>query len=123
MECGDGYTRADNGNIGPIVAKTAAHTIKAGDAARAYSNRGATGSVTFTLPAAGDVDGTLRTFFKATPAQSIVLQATGGAKINGGTANKAYQNVTSETGVCTIFSDGTDWFIRAEKGTWANNNT
>lgn len=123
MNCGDGYRRAGRGATGPITGKAASYTIKPQDvvAGRVFSNTGAGAAVTFTLPtpkAQMEIP-----FFKAVPAQNLVIQATAAAKINGGTAGKAYQNVTSETGTCVLFSDGVDWYVKAEKGTWANNNT
>ncbi len=120
MQCGDGFTRADNGSIGRTRAKTASYTILLNDDRHAYTNAGAAGAVTFTLPA--PKDGDLLHFIKVVPAQNLLIQATNGAKINGGTADKIYQNVTSETGTCTLAAVGTDWFVLAEKGTWANNN-
>lgn len=122
MDCGDGIRRADNGAMGKGVAvKTANYTIKAGDAGLLFSNRGAAGAVTFTLPA--PARNIWFGFLKATQ-QNLVVQATGGAKINGGTANKAYNNVAAEVGGMTrLISDGTDWFVLGEKGTWVNNNT
>jgi hypothetical protein len=121
QNCGDGYRRADNGSFGkgPVV-KTAAYTVKKADSGTIFSNRGASGAVTFTLPAA--LKGLWFTFLKPTQ-QNIVITATGGAKINGGTANKKYQNAAAEAGgQCTLVCDGTDWFVAGEKGTWANDN-
>jgi hypothetical protein len=124
MPCGDGFRRAENHSLGLVSAKTASYTIKKNDqSGQIYSNRGAGGAVTFTLPE--PKAGRQLIFFKVA-AQNIVLQATNGAKINGGTVNKAYQNVTggdAGIGTCTLVADGTDWFVKSEKGTWANNNT
>jgi hypothetical protein len=124
MPCGDGQYRHDNSSLGLVVTKTANYTIKNFDqAGKVFSNRGAVAAVTFTLPL--PKAGRFLTFLKVA-AQNIVLQATAGAKINGGTANKAYQNVTGADagiGQCTLVADGTDWFVLSEKGTWANNNT
>ncbi len=122
MDSGDGYRRADNGSFGkgPTV-KTADYTVKAMETGTPFSNRGASGAVVFTLAAAAK--GRWYAFLKATQ-QNLHIQATGGAKINGGTANKRYENVAAEAGgACTLFSDGTDWFVAGEKGTWVNNNT
>lgn len=122
MPCGDGRTRADTHSLGMVIAKTASYTIiEHEQQGRVFSNKGAAGAVTFTLPK--PLGGRLFTFVKAVPAQNLLIQGTNGAKINNGTANKIYQNVTSEAGVCTLFADGTDWFVLSEKGTWANNNT
>ena len=123
MDCGDGIRRADRGCAGKgPVAKTAAYTVKAGETGTIFTNLGATASVTFTLPV--PKPGMWFTFAKAVPAQSIVLQMPAGVIINGGTAGKAYQNVTAESGVCTIVAATPGMYmIASEKGTWANNNT
>ena len=121
MQSGDGYMRADNGSLGRTLAKTANYTIRNNEERKLFSNAGAAGAVVFTLPAAKD--GKVLTFYKATPGQNLTLQCPAGAKINGGTVAKAFENTTSETGTVTIFSDGTDWFVMGYRGTWANNNT
>lgn len=81
-------------------------------------------SVVFTLPAAKK--GLRFTFMKGTADTDIWLTATGGAKINFGTANKSYKNVTDGNGVpCVvdIISNGTDWFVADQIGAnWANDN-
>jgi hypothetical protein len=120
MQCGDGFERADNSSLGRTRAKTANYTILQNEDRHAYTNAGAAGAVTFTLPA--PKDGDLLHFIKVVPAQNLLIQATNGAKINNGTADKIYQNVTSETGTCTLTSDGTNWFVLCQFGTWANNN-
>ena len=124
MSCGDGITRADNGCFrkGPVV-KTAAYTVRPLDTGTMFSNKGATASVTFTLPAAKA--GMVFTFLKVA-AQDILLKATGGAKIANGTANKVYKNVTAGdalTGHVTIFADEANWWVLGSAGTWAADNS
>jgi len=119
QDCGDGFTRADNGCFGKgPVAKTAAYTILSGQPGTIFSNAGASGEVVFTLPL--PKAGMWFAFFKSVAAQNLVVKATSAAKINAGTAGQVYKNITSEVGTCTLFSDGVDWFVAAEKGTWAN---
>jgi hypothetical protein len=124
MGCGDGITRADNGCFGKgPFAKTAAYTVKPLDTGSMFSNKGATASVTITLPAAKA--GMWFTFLKVA-AQDLLIKASGGAKIAGSTANKVYKNVTAGdagTATLTIVSDGTDWYVRGLVGTWAIDNT
>lgn len=128
MDCGDGYRRADNGSLGPEVAKAASYTIGATETGTTFSNRGATGSITFTLPTAKV--GMIFRFIKAA-AQSIVIAAAAADKINGGTAGKKYQNVTAGDnglGTCTLCAvrDSAtviSWYVLGEKGTWSNDNT
>lgn len=123
QNCGDGYRRADCRSAGVVIAKAASHTINGFEEdGYTFSNGGATGATTVTLPAA--TSGRQVRVLKVN-AQNVLIKATGGAKINGGTANKVYKNVTgSETSAsCTLLADGTDWHVIAEKGTWANDNS
>jgi hypothetical protein len=124
MDCGDAIRRADCGCFGKgPVAKTAAYTIRAMETGTIFTNKGATASVTFTLPAAKA--GMHFTFLKVA-AQDVLIKASGGAKIANGTANKIYKNVTSGdalTAMLKIFSDGSDWWIAETVGTWAADNS
>jgi hypothetical protein len=95
-------------------------TVTAAMSGTVFSNKGATGAVTFNLPTAAA--GLYYTFVKFA-AQDILIQAAAGDCIHSGTAAKIYQNVTGEIANCTIHAiDATDWEVIAEKGTWANNN-
>jgi hypothetical protein len=120
MPGGDGRYRADTSNRGQVAVKTASYTITG--LPTIYSNRGATGTVLITLPA--PKAGAWFTLLKEAN-QTFGFQASGGAKINGGTANKKYSNSSSEAGIgtCTVVSNGIDWFVLSEKGTWASDNT
>jgi hypothetical protein len=121
MQGGDGSYRADTSNRGQVAVKTASYTVKLSDPT-IFSNKGATGAVLISLPTAKA--GAWFTILKATN-QTFGFQATGGAKINAGTANKKYSNTASEAGIatCTVISDGTDWFVVSQIGTWAVDNT
>ena len=109
MDCPDGVQRAEIGFFKAVAAKTAAYTIVASDFGKLFTNRGATGSVTLTLPAAtkkaGFYFGVMRV-----AAQNIVLTATGGAKINNGSANGSLTNANN--GGFIVACDGTDWFTQ-----------
>jgi hypothetical protein len=119
MQGGDKKYRADTSNRGRVDVKTANYTIKVHPTI--YSNKGAAGTVLVTLPTA--TEGAWFTLLKAAN-QTFGFQASGGAKINAGTANKKYSNSASEAGIatCTVMSDGTDWFVVSQIGTWANDN-
>jgi len=115
MECGDGFYRADNGAKGKApVAKTASYTILPTQAGTIFTNAGASGSITFTLPSPKKQ---MWFGFLRAAAQDIVITATGGAKINGGSANGSYtMNGGGLAGALRyheIYSDGTDWFFVA----------
>jgi hypothetical protein len=124
MDCGDSIRRAENGSHGKgPIAKTASYAIKATQTGTIFTNSGATGAVTFSLPTA---KGGMRFTFIKVAAQNLLIKAAAGNKINGSTAGKVYQNVTGAdagTGTVTIFSDGTDWYVLGSVGTWAVNNT
>lgn len=80
-DCPDGIRRAAIGNRYSgtgVNAKTAAYTIVAADRGKAFSNAGASGSVTFTIPD-GLPLGWWADFF-VSAAQTLVLAAT---SING----------------------------------------
>jgi len=76
-DCPDGYRRASNGNRYKgtgVAAKTAAYTVVQADDGKAFSNAGASGSVTITLPD-GLPLGWWADFF-VSAAQTLVLAAT-----------------------------------------------
>lgn len=105
--CPDGTDRAEFSYFKNVVAKTAAYTVVYGDAGTMFTNRGAGGSVTFTLPAARKA---FFIGFARVAAQNIVITPTGGAKINNGSADTAL--TTANNGGFIVFSDGTDWFCQ-----------
>lgn len=113
MECGDGFYRADDGAKGkPPLAKTASYTILPSQMGTTFTNAGASGTITFTLPAPKKQAWLA---FLRSAAQTITLTATGGAKINGGSANGSVSigvgGITGALRYMEIWSDGTDWFI------------
>lgn len=110
MNCGDGLRRADFGSLakgGSVLNKTAAYTLTAADTGKTFGTRGASGAITFTLPA--PVAG-LVYFFVQAAVQNISVTATGGAKINNGTANGTVTVATSAPGTFMVVCDGTGWF-------------
>lgn len=118
MNCSDGLPRADNGAIGRIpLSLIAAKTLLQADSGGVYNNTGAAGSVTITLPSAPK-DGTIFHVF-ITAAQTIVLQAAGGAKINAGSANGTLTAAGSQINVgrATVTAMGGNWFV-STAGTW-----
>lgn len=61
------------GWLRPVEAKTAAYTVTANDCGKIFTNRGAAGSVTFTLPVSGsEMNGWWCEFYTAA-AQAIVI--------------------------------------------------
>ena len=123
MDCLDGISRADDACWGDIPqAKTASYTLLQGDVGTIFTNRGAAGAITFTLPA--PKAGMWFTFWKAVQNQNMLVTTdVAGTKIHGGSG--ATQGVTltnstaTEYGSVTVVCDGTAWFTQGVLGTWA----
>jgi len=124
MSCADGRVRARRDvmfGINPVsnsvvTAKTAAYTITGNEYGCAFSNEGATGSVTFTLPTcyAGAVVGPI---FKMAN-QTLVVDGKDSDTVDGA-ANLS--NTASDSGkgfIVLIGISATKWMAHT-KGTWA----
>lgn len=98
------------------AAKTAAYTITAADSGKVLTNRGAGGSVTFTLPTvAAGFDG-VDVLIVAVADQAVVVSAqTAGqiAAFNDATANSVALQTSSEIigGGFRCICDGTSWLV------------
>lgn len=115
----DGFIRAEPARP-HILVKTAAFTIGSNQADQRtiYVADDAAGSVTFTLPRARV--GLQFTFMKGTADTDIILEAPGGAQING---DDFYQAVTDGDGVpvvVEVYCDGSNWHVIRNTGTWAS---
>jgi hypothetical protein len=120
MACGDGVNRADHGCYGQgPYAKTANYTIKPGpaDSGKVFSNSGAAGAVTFTLPKPAKG---LWYVFLVIAAQTLTVQASNNAKVNNSAANGTYAAAGTQAGVgnVCVWSDGANWFSAGPQGTW-----
>lgn len=127
MDCGDASRRADNGAFfglnsitsaagTGVSAKTAAYTLKEAETGKAFSNSGAGGSVTFTLPT--PKPGMWFLFFKLTN-QNIVIAAPSGATID---TAASITNTASQAGAAAILvvaTSTTTYQSLAARGTWA----
>lgn len=126
MDCGDANRRADNGAFfglntissaagTGVTAKTAAYTLTEAESGKAFSNSGAAGSVTFTLPT--PKPGMWFIFFKLTQ-QNVVIAAGSGITVNGASTftNSAAENNKSCIMVAT---STTNWATAAAFGTWS----
>lgn len=101
-----------------VTAKTADYTVLSSDAWKAFSNSGASGSVTFTLPDPSTVLGLPFHIFKKTN-QTVVLDPSGSATINGAAT---LSNTASEAGaawVTAVAISATEYVTTAKLGTWA----
>lgn len=109
-----GYNETGNTPSGPVTAKTASYTIL--DYGQAFSNSGAGGAVTFTLPVPfpGAKAGP---FFKPT-AQNIVVAAAANTTINGAAS---FTNTATEPYAMLELVGYSDtlWIISNRQGTWA----
>lgn len=129
IPCADGVRRAEpiafglysvDGAAGTlsagVQALTAATTLKQSDNGRAFSNSGAAGSVTVTLPT--PFAGMMLLFVKKTN-QTFVVAAASGTTING---NATYTNSSNETSSAFLRLYGisaTEWLVVGTAGTWA----
>ena len=104
-------------------AKTANYTIKPRDNGKIFTNRGATGTVVFTLPkitAQAPLKGFNVEFF--TVAAQILRVASDPADSMVSTADAAVDSVSSIAAIGTHFRvicDGTGWLVEANPGTVA----
>lgn len=119
QDCADRVRRADFGClVKAVVDKTASYTIPdigQNRSATMYTNRGASGSITFTLPALATA--ALKAaakgryfYFCVAIAQDIVLTATGSLKINNGNANGSLTLAGTAPGIVKLAFDGTGWY-------------
>jgi len=131
MDCGDGIVRAQTGVVRAPVAKTAAYQILASDAGTTFTNSGASGSVTFTLPLSDlttnpprRITGMRFRFVKYADQHLIIAVGTG-AKINNGTASTGvFRNIVAISTTwpaCDVEAiSETEWAVVPGVGTWAN---
>jgi hypothetical protein len=101
--------------------KTANFTVAVIDCGSMYNNVGATGSVTFTLPAAAPG---LWFGFTVDAAQTVEILANGTDQIAIGASNSSSHNITNGTAYGTVvlyaYKTG-QWVAVSSAGTWAVN--
>jgi hypothetical protein len=97
-----------------VVAKIAAYTITKGEVGGAFSNSGAGGSVTLTLPTPWA--GALLWIFKITTGQNVVAAAEAASTIDGAAS---LTNSTSEVGMLLLIGTSATTWQTLRKGTWA----
>lgn len=100
----------------PVSAKTAAYTIKPQDVGTLFTNRGAGGAVTFTLPAIADVASGWWADFFIVADQTVTLTAPANklTTFNNATATSAAFSTASEKigGAARVVFDGTTYLLR-----------
>jgi len=106
----------------PVTAKTASYTVLESDAGKAFSNRGSSADITFTLPA--PKAGLRYRFHKVVVDKDIVIVTnTSSVKLHGGSGSTqgttATNNTDTQYGLCQVWCDGTDWWVTNQMGTWA----
>ena len=106
-----------------VSAKTAAYTLISEDSGNIFTNRAATGSVTFTLPASADNNGMYAYFYAIADFAIVVATATVDTMVIGtddtgtGDGDLAADSFTFATSneitgaACMAFCDGTGWCI------------
>jgi hypothetical protein len=110
-------------NYKKIAAKTAAYTLTPDDNGKVFTNRGAAGSVTFTLPPTADIPiGFNARFFNVVIDQNLVVASHGSADnivaFNDPTADSIAFSTASEragSGVEMVW-DGTGWLAFVSLG-------
>ena len=123
MSCADGRVRARQDaafGLNPmsnsaVTAKTAAYTITSKEYGCAFSNEGATGAVTFTLPTC--FAGATLIIFKMAN-QTLTLDGAGSDTIDGAAT---LANTASQAGsaMVTLYGISATKWIAQTKGTWA----
>lgn len=99
-----------------VEAKTAAYTVKPRDNGKLFTNRGATGSVTFTLPklaaGSGNMAGVQFEFFTAA-AQAIVIASdpSDSLTVHGDLAADTVTTAATIGQHFRVVSDGTSWLV------------
>lgn len=101
-------------NYQPIAAKTAAYTLVPGDVGKLFTNRGASGAVTFTLPKTGDVSAGWWAEFFVVADQTITVASNEGDNMilfNDAAADSLAFSTASEKvgGGLKVVFDGTSW--------------
>lgn len=117
-DSGDGRKRADRGskfNGATIKAKTAAFSLSINDTGEAFSNKGAAGAITFTLPV--PTVGVYFIFF-VVAAQTLTIVPHASETVNGGATSIAAAGTQAGKGYLELTSDGTNWFVSAVGATW-----
>lgn len=113
----------------PVVAKTADYTVQASDSGTDFTTAGATGSVTFTLPA---LQAGLAYRFIASAAQAMVVAATSallrgsftaggaaaaaGVAISGTSLSCAAGTASNRFTAISVVCDGTFWYVTNIQG-------
>jgi len=103
-----------------VVAKTSNYPVVSGDVGKVFTNEGASGTVTFTLPAAA---AGLHFYFVAQASQVITLTAASGDTIKVGfTTSSAGGSLsssgTSDDWVRLIAINATEWVAIPYEGSW-----
>jgi hypothetical protein len=105
-----------------LVVTTSSTAVLAADTGKVFVTKVNTVTTTFSLPTAAA--GLTFTFvdISATAGDDIVIQASSGDTINGGTSNKYYNSLTDviPASVTLMAVDADAWVITSEVGTWVN---
>lgn len=128
---GDTFHATKNGTIHggfkrPVTAKTAAYTVKESECGTLFTTRGASGAVTFTLPAASGNSGLWFEFFNVADQNMTVATADEElVAMNDLTADSIAFSTSSEKigGGVRVVCDGTSWFAMPILGTEAQSPT
>jgi hypothetical protein len=102
-----------------IEAHTSDDTLAATESGSVHTNRGATGLVTFTLPASAP-QGTMFTFAVQAACELRVEPGTAAIRDDSGQAAGKYKSATAIGAALTLVADANgDWATIAKNGTWS----
>lgn len=104
-----------------VAAKTASYSVQPNDNNTVFTNRGAGGAVTFTLPTIASLDSGFNVWFFVAADQSVTISCPEGDKIvtfNDIAADTvAYSTASKKVGAsCHFIYDGTGWLVM--NGMW-----
>jgi hypothetical protein len=126
----DGFVHADPGWDGNFISvlnlpgyAAGAYQMSRYDCGNVLSNAGAAASSTTTIKLPPPQNGLCVVALKAVKASTLVVQATNGAAIIGGTSQGAANGtatdaLTTTFSFCFLQSDGINWYMMANVGTW-----
>lgn len=116
-DCPDGFRRTDNSNLYAGTTsndKTAAYSIVLADRGKCFSNKGASGSVTFTLPTDSTAPIGWWVDIYVVAAQTVVVAATA---INTA-ASLTAASTQADKGLCRVMMGPNGKYVAILVGTW-----
>ena len=101
--------------VTPVVAKTASYTVLFSDGGTLFTNRGAAGTITFTLPLTSGAGNGYRVEFATVAAQAIVIASSPADTliVHGDATADSVTTAATIGQHFTAICDGTGWLVRS----------